>query len=72
MAVGMITCEMFKGQGSWSWGVGPSDGWLFYRPIVGGGWFEKKKVAIGRARRALGFFCNQSDILRSKRLSVKH
>ena len=57
LAGGMITCEMFKGQDSWSSppdqrrASGPSDGWPFYRPIVGGGWFEKKKVPIGRARR---------------------
>jgi len=50
----MITSEMSKGQDSWSSTpdqLGPSDGWPFYRPIVGGGWFEKKKAPIGRARR---------------------
>jgi hypothetical protein len=26
-------------------GIGPSDGWPFYRPIVCGGWFEKKEGA---------------------------
>ena len=63
LAVGMIACEMFKGQDSWSSppdqrrASGPSDGWPFYRPIVGGGWFEKKEGAP-RPGAAAPRFCN--------------
>jgi len=49
LAVGTITCEMFKGQDSWSSTPDQRrlflDGRPFYRPIVGGGWFEKKEGA---------------------------
>jgi len=61
LAVGMITCEMFKGQDSWSSTPDQRrllpDGRPFYRPIVGGGWFEKKEGAHRPGAAALDF-CN--------------
>ena len=61
LAVGMITCEMFKGQDSWSSTPDQRrllpDGRPFYRPIVGGGWFEKKEGAH-RPGAAVLDFCN--------------
>src|SRR5215831_21063559 len=77
LAVGMITCEMFKGQDSWSStpdqtpGVGPPDGWPFYRPIVGGGWFEKKEGAH-RPGAAAPQFCNLAKFLRQEAVLKSH
>src|SRR5215813_6431519 len=50
LAVGMITCEMFKGQDSWSSTPDQRRAsalrtLALYRPIVGGGWFRKKEGA---------------------------
>src|SRR6516164_3269987 len=61
LAVGMITCEMFKGQDSWS--STPDQrrapalrtAGRFIGLLWAGGGSKKKKVPIGRARRRLGF-----------------
>src|SRR5262249_43035596 len=57
-AVGMITCEMSKGQDSWSsksdqmLGVGPSGtAGRFIGLLWAGGGSKKKKVPLGWARR---------------------
>src|SRR5262245_54871816 len=61
LAVGMITCEMFKRQDSWSStldqrrATAPRTAGRFIGLLWAGGGSKKKKLPIGRARRRLGF-----------------